>query len=31
MPSETLAGDDALSNQNDTHDRITIRVDGKYI
>jgi hypothetical protein len=31
MPSETLAGDDVLSSQNDTVDRITIRVDGKYI
>ena len=29
MPKETLAGDDVLSSQKDTHERITIRVDGK--
>ena len=31
MPSETLAGDEVLSSQKDTHDKMTIRVDGKYI
>ena len=29
MPSETLAGADVLSNQNETQDKITIKVAGK--
>ena len=29
MPNETLAGANVLSNQNDTQDSITIKLEGK--
>ena len=31
IPNETLAGADVLSNQNETQDKITIKVAGKKI